>query len=95
MTIAERPAETRWTGNLAQGHGTVHASSGAFGALPMTWAVRSTRPDGTSPEELAAAAHSSCFSMALALRLGERQMVADWLSVSATVTLDDVDGCRP
>lgn len=93
MTIAERTAVTSWTGDLAQGHGTVHASSGAFDALPVTWAGRTERPDGrTSPEELAASAHSSCFSMALALRLGKRQMVADWLSVSATVTLDEVDG---
>jgi osmotically inducible protein OsmC len=62
MTIAERTAETRWTGNLAQGYGRVHASSGAFDALPVTWAARTKRSDGrTSPEELAAAAHSSCF----------------------------------
>ena len=55
MTIAERTAVTSWTGDLAQGHGTVHASSGAFDALPVTWAARTERPDGrTSPEELAA-----------------------------------------
>jgi osmotically inducible protein OsmC len=61
----------------------------------VTWAARTERPDGmTSPEELAAAAHASCFSMALALRLGEHQVTPQRLDVSATVTLDEVDG-RP
>lgn len=93
MAIAERTAETTWEGALAGGRGTVRASSGAWDELPVTWAARTERPDGlTSPEELAAAAHSACFAMALALRLGERKVTADRLSISATVTLDEVDG---
>ena len=57
----------------------------------MTWASRTGQPGGkTSPEELAAAAHSSCF--ALALRLGERKAAAQRLTIAATVTLDEVDG---
>lgn len=93
MAIAERTAETTWEGALASGRGTVGGATKAFDGLPVTWASRTERPDGkTSPEELAAAAHSSCFSMALALRLGEHQVVPERLAVAATVTLDEVGG---
>jgi lipoyl-dependent peroxiredoxin len=93
MAIAERTAETTWEGPLANGSGTIRPASGALGDLPVTWASRTSEPGGkTSPEELAAAAHSSCFAMALALRLGERRVTAERLTVTATVTLDEVDG---
>lgn len=93
--IAERSARTIWQGPLASGSGTVTSGSGALGELPVSWAARTVRADGkTSPEELAAAAHASCFSMALALRLGEHHATPDRLDVGATVTLADVDG-RP
>ena len=93
MPIAERTAETIWTGALASGRGAITGRSGALDALPVTWAARTEQPGGhTSPEELAAAAHSSCFSMALALRLGEHKLRPDRLAVEATVTLDAVDG---
>jgi hypothetical protein len=59
----------------------------------VTWAARTERADGkTSPEELAAAAHSACYAMALALRLGEHHAVPARLAVTATVTLDEADG---
>ncbi len=93
--IAERTAEVVWAGRLANGGGTVTADSGAFRQLPVTWAARTQQPGGkTSPEELAAAAHASCFSMAFALRLGEHGAEAQRLDISATVSLDDVEG-RP
>ncbi|HVV20427.1 MAG TPA: OsmC family peroxiredoxin [Pseudonocardiaceae bacterium] len=93
MAIAERSAETIWEGSLAGGGGTVSAGGGAWDTLPVTWASRTERANGsTSPEELAAAAHSACFAMALALRLGEHQVTAERLSITATVTLDEVDG---
>ena len=95
MAIANRTAQATWEGRLANGKGSITSGSGALGTLPVTWAARTEQPNGmTSPEELAAAAHSSCFSMALALRLGEHQVNPQRLDVSATVTLDDVDG-RP
>jgi lipoyl-dependent peroxiredoxin len=95
MAIAERTADTTWEGGLARGHGTIRPHSDAFDELPVTWAARTEAPEGkTSPEELAAAAHSSCFAMALSLCLGERDIRAEKLTVSSTVTLDDVDG-RP
>jgi lipoyl-dependent peroxiredoxin len=93
MTMAERAAETAWEGGLADGHGTVEPHSKAFGRLPVTWAARTEAPGGkTSPEELAAAAHSSCFAMALSLCLGEHKAEPQRLTVSSIVTLDEVGG---
>lgn len=93
MPIAVRTAETTWTDSLAKGSGTLNGASGALADLPVTWAARTEEPGGkTSPEELAAAAHSSCFSMALALLLGENKTPPGELAVSAKVTLDEVDG---
>ena len=63
----ERRAEVTWQGDLQSGSGTIdRVGSGAFGPLDVTWASRAEDPAGrTSPEELIAAAHASCFSMAL------------------------------
>jgi osmotically inducible protein OsmC len=92
MTIAIRHAELVWDGTLATGEGALSSGSGAF-ELPVTWASRTERPDGkTSPEELVAAAHASCFAMALALVLGENHTPPQRLTVTAACTLDEVDG---
>lgn len=93
MSIAQRTVETKWEGALATGSGTMNGTSGSLDGQPVTWAARTEDPGGkTSPEELAAAAHSSCFSMALALALGEHKLTATSLVVGSTVTLDAVDG---
>lgn len=94
MSIAQRTTQTSWEGSLASGSGKLgEASSGALNGLQVTWAARTEQPGGkTSPEELAAAAHSSCFAMALSLKLGENHTPPDNLDVAATVTLDEVDG---
>lgn len=93
MPIATREANIVWEGPLASGSGTVTGGSGALAALPVTWASRTERPDGkTSPEELIAAAHASCFAMALSLVLGENHTPPQRLTVQATCTLDEVDG---
>jgi lipoyl-dependent peroxiredoxin len=93
MSIAQRTAQTTWEGPLASGTGKIVGGSGALDGLDVTWAARTERPGGlTSPEELAAAAHSSCFAMALALRLGEHHTPPQRLQVDANVTLDEVDG---
>ena len=70
---AIRRAEVTWEGNLIKGNGAVDAaSSEAFTALPVTWASRTETPDGrTSPEELVAAAHASCYAMAFSHGLNE------------------------
>jgi osmotically inducible protein OsmC len=87
---AIRRAETTWSGPLATGSGTVSAkSSGAFSDLPVSWSARTEESNGkTSPEELVAAAHSSCFSMALSGALGRAGTPPEKLDVSAEVTFD-------
>ncbi|MEX1078153.1 MAG: OsmC family peroxiredoxin [Homoserinimonas sp.] len=93
MSIAERTVETTWEGSLSNGSGTLSGTSGSLDGQPVTWAARTEQPGGkTSPEELAAAAHSSCFSMALAGALAEHKLTPTTLTVSSTVTLDKVDG---
>jgi osmotically inducible protein OsmC len=93
MAIAERTANTVWEGNLAHGKGMLSLKSGATGDLPVTWASRTERSDGkTSPEELIAAAHASCFSMALSHELSQAGHEPERLEVSSTVVLDEVDG---
>ena len=92
MTIALRHASVVWDGTLADGTGTLSSESGAL-ELPVTWASRTERPEGkTSPEELIAAAHASCFAMALALVLGENHTPPQRLTVAAAYTLDEVHG---
>lgn len=87
---ALRRADATWSGDLLTGKGTVSAAtSGAFKDLPVTWASRIEAPDGrTSPEELVAAAHAACFSMALSNDLAKSGHPAERLSVSAQVTFD-------
>jgi lipoyl-dependent peroxiredoxin len=93
MPIARREAEIIWEGPLASGTGTLSSGSGALDELAVTWASRTERPDGkTSPEELIAAAHASCFAMALALVLGENQTPPERVAVNAVCTLDEVEG---
>jgi lipoyl-dependent peroxiredoxin len=92
MAMADRTANTVWEGGLAKGNGTLSIKSGATDDLPVTWASRTERSDGkTSPEELIAAAHSSCFAMALSHELGEAGHEPERLDVTSVVTLDLVD----
>ena len=90
---AIRRAEATWSGALAQGSGAVSAiSSGAFSSLPVTWASRTEASDGrTSPEELVAAAHASCFAMALSGTLGRAGTPPERLDVAAEVTFDKLE----
>ena len=89
---ATRSATVTWNGTLADGSGTVTAgTTGLFSDLPVSWASRTEEPDGrTSPEELLAAAHASCFSMALAGGLTRAGTPPDHVHVSATVTFEKV-----
>jgi lipoyl-dependent peroxiredoxin len=86
---AERHASVTWTGDLMSGSGTIdEVGSGAFGPLDVSWAARSEEASGgkTSPEELIAAAHASCFSMALSGALAKAGNPPERLRASATVT---------
>jgi osmotically inducible protein OsmC len=91
---ATRKAHAVWNGDLASGNGQVSATtSGAFKDLAVSWKARTEEPGGsTSPEELVAAAHASCFSMALSAGLGRGGTPPTKLEVDATVTFDQVEG---
>lgn len=93
---AKRTAQAVWEGDLLRGKGTVKSTSGAFGALAVSWGARTEASGGlTSPEELLAAAHASCFSMALSAGLARMQKRPDKLEVTATATFDKVgDGYK-
>ena len=85
-----RRGEATWNGDLTSGSGVVSAAtSGVFSDLPVTWAARTERSNGkTSPEELVAAAHAACFSMAFSNGLAKAGTPAEQLDVSVDVTFD-------
>src|SRR5919198_1416199 len=87
---AERTAEVTWNGSLLEGQGTIErVGSGAFGPLDVTWAARTEESNGlTSPEELIAAAHAGCFSMALSSALTKAGHAPTSIETSAAVHLD-------
>jgi osmotically inducible protein OsmC len=91
--MAERHAEVLWEGELAHGRGTITSGSGALDGQEVSWPRRVESADGkTSPEELIAAAHAACFAMALSHELGSGGAPPESLRVTASVTLDQVDG---
>jgi osmotically inducible protein OsmC len=90
----QRRAEVTWSGGLLDGQGTIESvGTGAFGPLPVTWKDRAEDPQGnTSPEELIAAAHAACFSMALSGGLAREGHPPETLSTTATVTFEPGTG---
>jgi osmotically inducible protein OsmC len=91
--MAESRASAVWAGDLVGGGGSVSVASGAFPEQAVTWAARTVRPDPkTSPEELIAAAHAACFSMALSAGLARQDTPAEELRTSATVTFQPGEG---
>ena len=86
--MADRTAHVTWSGSLLEGAGTITSvGSGAFAPLDVTWAARTEdSSEWTSPEELLAAAHASCFSMALSHGLAQAGTPPEKLDVDATVT---------
>jgi lipoyl-dependent peroxiredoxin len=87
--MAERTAEVTWNGDLMNGSGTIdRVGSGALSALGVSWPARTEEQSGgkTSPEELIAAAHAACFSMALSHALAQAGNPPEQLSSTATVT---------
>lgn len=89
-----RNAQVTWNGDLLTGGGTIdYVSSGVFSRMPVSWAARTGPHNGkTSPEELLAAAHASCFSMAFSARLAKNETPAKQLNVKAEVTFDNASG---
>lgn len=91
--VVKRRADVVWEHGLLNGRGTVTVGSGSFTGLPVTWAARIERPQGkTSPEELLAAAHASCYAMSLAPALARRGTTPQKLDVSAACNFDKVNG---
>jgi len=90
---AVRTATVTWEGDLNEGTGTVSAaSSETFQDLPVSWTARTEEPDGkTSPEELLAAAHASCYAMALSGDLGRAGTPPEHLHVEAQVTFEKLE----
>lgn len=87
-----RNGSASWTGGLKDGKGTISTQSGALDAYPYGFATRFEGVPGSNPEELIAAAHASCFTMALSLILGEAGLTADKMDTKAVVTLEQQDG---
>jgi osmotically inducible protein OsmC len=84
----QRKASAVWQGNLKGGKGTISTASGVLSNTQYSFSTRFEEGVGTNPEELIAAAHAGCFSMALSAQLGEAGLTADRIDTTATVTLE-------
>ena len=88
----QRKASAVWQGNLKAGKGTISTASGTLTSAQYSFGTRFENGVGTNPEELIAAAHAGCFSMALSAQLGEAGLTPDRIETTATVTLEKTDG---
>ena len=84
----DRNAKAQWKGDLRSGKGTISSGSGVLSNTPYSFKDRFEQGTGTNPEELLAAAHAGCFSMALSLMLQNEGLKADSIDTTCTVTLD-------
>ncbi len=87
----QRKGSARWSGGLKDGKGTVSTPSGVLKDAQYSFSTRFENGIGTNPEELIAAAHAGCFSMALSAQLGNAGLTAESIDTTATVTLDKTD----
>ncbi len=87
----KRNASAEWKGDLRSGKGTISTDSGVLRNTQYSFSTRFENGAGTNPEELIAAAHAGCFSMALSGQLGEAQLKADSIRTTASVTLEKTD----
>lgn len=87
----KRRGSAVWQGTLRDGSGTVSTESGVLNASPYSFGTRFGAAPGTNPEELVAAAHAGCFSMALSLMLGEAGLPPTRIATTATATLEKTD----
>ncbi|MEP6920553.1 MAG: OsmC family protein [bacterium] len=88
----KRTASAAWQGDLKQGKGSVSTQSGVLKETPYSFSTRFENGAGTNPEELIAAAHAGCFTMATAASLGKAGFTPEKLATQATLTLEQVDG---
>lgn len=87
----KRKASAEWKGGLKDGRGNLTTDSGVLSATPYSFSTRFENGAGTNPEELIAAAHAGCFSMALSGQLGNVGMTAESIRTTATLTMDKTD----
>ncbi|HVP53486.1 MAG TPA: OsmC family protein [Candidatus Eisenbacteria bacterium] len=87
----QRKGSAHWSGGLKDGKGSISTPSGVLQNTQYSFSTRFENGIGTNPEELIAAAHAGCFSMALSAQLGEAGMTAESIDTTATVTLDKTD----
>ncbi len=87
----QRKASARWVGGLKDGKGTISTQSGTLNQTQYSFSTRFENGVGTNPEELIAAAHAGCFSMALSAQLGNAGMTAESIDTNATLTMDKTD----
>ena len=88
----KRSAQAKWQGDLKSGAGTISTASGTLATTPYSFRSRFEQGTGTNPEELLAAAHAGCFTMALSAQLAEAGLKATSLETSCTITLEQKDG---
>jgi len=87
----QRKASAVWKGGLKDGQGTVSSTSGVLSNTPYSFKTRFEDTPGTNPEELIAAAHAACFSMALSAQLGGANLTPENISTAATLTMEKLD----
>ena len=87
----QRKASAVWKGGLKDGKGAVSAASGVLSNTPYSFVTRFENVPGTNPEELIAAAHAACFSMALSAQLGGANLTPASIATTATLTLEKLD----
>src|ERR1700721_420269 len=87
----ERTASAVWNGSLKEGKGTITTQSGILSDSPYSFITRFENGKGTNPEELIAAAHAGCFTMALSAQLGTMHLTPENLRTTATVSLEKLD----
>jgi len=87
----QRKASAIWKGGLKDGKGSVSSASGVLTNTPYSFTTRFENTPGTNPEELIAAAHAACFSMALSAQLGSANLTPSSIETSATLTMEKLD----
>jgi lipoyl-dependent peroxiredoxin len=87
----QRKASAVWKGGLKDGKGSVSSNSGVLSNTPYSFATRFENATGTNPEELIAAAHAACFSMALSVQLGSANLTPESISTNATLTMEKLN----
>ena len=87
----QRKANAVWKGGLKDGKGTVSSASGVLSNTPYSFTTRFENSPGTNPEELIAAAHAACFSMALSAQLGGANLTPESIATSATLTMEKLE----